>query len=1198
MNRFIKRSISCLVAVVLVLSFFSFAPSFINAAETVKVTIMATSDEHGNIYPIDYYTLQEKDRGLAKVYTLVKKVRAENPNSILISNGDTIQGTPLVYYFTKVETDKTHPMAVAMNTMGYDAMVVGNHEIQDYGWDELQKFSKDAEFPVLSANLVDESTQEVAMTPYVIKEVNGVKVGILGLTTVDTNTYTPSYNLKGHKFVDAVETAGKYIEELRPQVDILVVSAHMGFEFGSDTKTFTYVTPSRVGNDADKIIQAYPEIDVLITGHDHYNISPFIRNGVLCVQPGYWGQALAKIDITLEKTEDGYKIKDKQGVNLAVDKTVEAAPEVLEATKEYHDKAVEYVKSPIGEATDDFDGTLARIQDNALMDLIHKVQLDATKEFGTTLSIAAMLPGTPPVWEKGPISVMDAYSLYIYDNTLWVEEISGKDLRDALEVSYSYYNQYDFGTSDTPLVNPNIRGYNFDTVQGVDYVIDISKPIGQRVVSLTYRGVEVSDDDTFKIAVNNHRGGGNGGYKMFSEDKAIWKSTEEIRNYIIEYVKKEGTITPEVDNNWKILPDYLLLDGRADVDILVRKDVLKGYPPVGELLLDREITRAEFATMIVRSFPYEFIPWVGLKTYSFKDTPSTFWASPYIEALARRGVVKGFGDGTFRPNKKVSQQEAATILLRAMGKDSGSLEENLETIYKMGIFGPVTDKPLYPNNPVTRLETARMIATVRFPVVTILHTNDFHMHLLSDTDATTKKPIGGSARISTFVDSVRAYNPRTLLVDAGDNIGGGPPIGQFFYGKNVIETYNAIGYDLATFGNHEFDWGTETLKERMSEATFDYVSANVIDTGTKSTFADAPYVIKTFGFLNIGFTGVDTVDLPILVNPTGIENISVTDPVSAINAVTGELQGKTHYNVVLSHMGYDVDKVFADKISNVNLIIGGHSHTLLKTPDVVNGIPIVQTGSYGYNVGKVVLEFTVSPSGAKLDNFRYSLVPITDSFSEDPKIKAIIDPYNAELSKKMDEVIGEALVDLDGERGNVRTKETNLGDFIADWMKEISDADITIINGGGIRASIKKGPITVGSVYTALPFDNYLVLIEITGKQVIDALENGFSQVETAQGKFPQISGIRVKVNLKKPAGSRVVEVLVGDEPIELDKVYKVVTNDFMAAGGDGYVAFKGAKSSRSVTGNFMRDDLVDYIRANPKVEATVDGRITYVESE
>ena len=1187
MQRSSKKIITLLVVAAMLISFLSFIAPITKAQTSTKVTIMATSDEHGNVYPIDYYTLKSAERGLAKVYTLVKQVRAENPNSILISNGDAIQGTPLVYYYTKIDPDKTHPMMAVMNYMGYDAMVVGNHEIQDYGWDWLQKVAKDAKFPILSANMVEKDTGEYAMTPYVIKDVSGVKVGVIGLTTSESNTVTPSYNLKGHWFNDSVEEAGKWIAEVRPQVDVLVISAHFGFEFGNDVKNFQYLTPVREGNVADAIIQKYgSQIDVMITGHDHYNIAPFIRNGVLCVQPSCWGQALAKLDITLEKDGGKWKVVKKEGTNLAVTKDVAAAQEVLDVAKDYHDTTVAYVDSVIGEAADDIDGTLCRLQDNAMLDLIHNVQLDMT---GADISIAAMLPTVAPVWKKGPIRVRDVYSLYIYDNTLWTKEVTGQQIKDALEWSYQYYYTYDFGKTDTPLANPNIRAYNFDTVQGLDYVVDISKPVGQRVVSLVYKGRPVKPDDEFKLAVNNYRGNGGGGYKMIGGAPTLWMSVDEIRNYMIEYIKKVKVISPEADNNWKLIPDYITSEYRGDIDTLVRRRVVDTLLPDG-FLPDKIMTRGEFAILAVRSFMPEIIPWGGLKKYSFKDLSALDASAPYVEALAKRGYVKGYGDGTFRPDATITRAEAATIFFRLFKMDQGGLSSNFNKAVELGAFKS-TDNP---KGTITKGITASFIVTLRFPTVTILHTNDFHMYLLGSTDATTKRPIGGSARIYTLVEKERAYNPRTLLVDAGDIIGGGPPIGAFFYGKDVIEVYNAMGYDIATTGNHEFDWGYAKFKEITAPANYEYINANIVDSNTNKTIL-SPYSIKSIGFVDIGFIGVDTTELPILVNPTGIEGLTVLDPTATINNYATSLKDKVDYCVVLSHLGYDVDKAVAAKISNVNLIIGGHSHTVLTKPDVVNGIPIVQTGSYGNNVGKEVVEFVATPTGAKVVSFRYNLIPITDSFAEDPTIKGIIDPYNTQLKAKMDEVIGEALVDLIGNRPDIRIKETNLGDFVADWMRVVSGADIAITNGGGIRASIPKGPITIGSIYTILPFDNLLVKLELTGKQITAALENGFSMVETVQGRFPQISGITVKVNLKNAPNSRVIEVLVNGKPIDPDKVYTVVTNDFMAAGGDGYASFKEAKSSKWVTGNWMRDDLVEYVKVHPKIDVTVDGRITFV---
>lgn len=691
---------------------------------------------------------------------------------------------------------------------------------------------------------------------------------------------------------------------------------------------------------------------------------------------------------------------------------------------------------------------------------------------------------------------------------------------------------------------------------------------------------------------------------------------KKILLILVALIVVASSFTPRVYNAMGNSTSY----GNVDVDVLVERGVIQGFPD-GSLHLERPITRAEFAKMLVKAFPYDYIPWFNLPKYSYQDLGKNFWASPYIETLSRAKVLVGEGK-YFKPNDPILFEDAILALSKALKiqdtnvpdvissfKDANLLSPEVKPLVNYFVYNgfyKVEGDTLGVQKPLTREQFVHILASSHFPVITILHTNDFHMYLLGSLDKN-KQPIGGSARIYTLVKNERAYNPdRTLLVDAGDAIGGGPPIGAFFYGKDVIEVYNAMGYNYATFGNHEFDWGKDVLSQRVSEAKYTYVCSNVIDTTTNSTFMSKPYDIKSLGFVKLGIFGVVTPQLPILVNPNGISNLEVKDPVSTAKNVVSTLKENSNYIVLLSHLGYSAsdyytgdigDVQLASKVSGINLIIGGHTHTVLDKPTVVNNTYIVQTGSYGNNLGRVRLYFETTANSVKLVKLDYKLLPVDKNVEEDSTIASIIKPYNDEITKKMSEVIGEALVDLDGSNPNIRTKETNLGDFIADWMREIAGADIAITNGGGIRASIPKGPITVGNVYTTLPFNNLILLLTLKGSDVLAALENGFSQVEVAAGRFPQISGIRVKVDLSRKPGSRVVEAkLLDGTPIDPNKYYTVATNDFMAAGGDGYASLKNATSIKIVTGNYMRDDLVAYIKAHPKVFKEVDGRITFVQ--
>jgi 2',3'-cyclic-nucleotide 2'-phosphodiesterase (5'-nucleotidase family) len=304
--------------------------------------------------------------------------------------------------------------------------------------------------------------------------------------------------------------------------------------------------------------------------------------------------------------------------------------------------------------------------------------------------------------------------------------------------------------------------------------------------------------------------------------------------------------------------------------------------------------------------------------------------------------------------------------------------------------------------------------------------------------------------------------------------------------------------------------------------------------------------------------------------------------------------------VALSHCGYEnggapLDPAIAAGAPGINLIIGGHSHTVLKTAAVVGKTMIVQTGTAGAYVGKEVLDFTIYKGEVVGQATSYELVPTVTSVVEDPAIKAIVDGYNNQLKAKMNVVIGKALVALDGERADLRTKETNLGNYIADWMRISTGADIAIENGGSIRVSVPAGDVTVGNVFAVLPFDNFLVVVEVKGSTMKAVLENSVSAYPAQLGGFLQISGFSYTFDPSKPVGSRVVSITKDGKPMDMGATYKLCTADYTAAGGDGYSMLKDA-TIVSKTGEWMRDGLVAYIKAKPEINPIVEDRITVVK--
>ncbi|KAA0563040.1 hypothetical protein F0342_13530 [Bacillus sp. CH30_1T] len=485
--------------------------------------------------------------------------------------------------------------------------------------------------------------------------------------------------------------------------------------------------------------------------------------------------------------------------------------------------------------------------------------------------------------------------------------------------------------------------------------------------------------------------------------------------------------------------------------------------------------------------------------------------------------------------------------------------------------------------------------------LSIIHTNDTHAH------------VEGYPRLFTAVNEVRSEKENALLVDAGDVFSGTLYFRQYS-GLADLWFMNELGYDAMTLGNHEFDKDSKTLADFIKEMNFPMVSSNVTVTGDEEleplvkneigTPGEGgniyPAIIKEVDGEKVGIFGLTTSETEFLSSPG--ENVVFEDAAEKSTATVEMLQNEgVNKIIVLSHLGYSHDLELAEAVDGIDVIVGGHSHTVLEEPVVIEKEEptlIVQAGEYLNLLGLLDVTFNAegvvtSHEGEVLD---------LESYEEDAEALAKVNEFKAPLEEIKNEVVGKTKVALNGERADVRTKETNLGNLIADAMvakaNESVKTHIGLQNGGGIRASIDKGKITLGEVLTTMPFGNNLVTLDLTGQELLDALEHGVSGVETGEGRFLQVSGINFKYDINKPVGERVwfVEVKTdkGFEKIKTDKMYTVATNAFTADGGDGYTMFKTAKDEGRMTELYQVDYEVftDYLAKNKKVAPKVEGRI------
>ncbi|GGY55917.1 bifunctional metallophosphatase/5'-nucleotidase [Streptomyces omiyaensis] len=555
-------------------------------AKRYSFTVMGTTDLHGNVLNWDYFTDKEfddkahNDVGLAKISTLVNQVRAAKGrrNTLLIDAGDTIQGTQLSYYYAKVDpiTRKggpVHPMAQAMNAIGYDAAALGNHEF-NYGIPVLRKFEEQCDFPLLGANALDAKTLRPAFPPYSLHRLRtphgkDVRVAVLGLTNPGIAIWDKA-NVSGKMvFPGLEEQAAKWVPKLRSMgADVVIVSAHSG---SSGTSSYGDQLP-HVENAAGLVAEQVPGIDAILVGHAHTEIPEYriahkeTGKEVVLSEPLKWGQRLTLFDFDLV-WEKGRWTVEKVAAQVLNSNTVEEDPKITGLLADEHRKVVAYVNTVIGTSTAAMTTADAPWKDEPIIDLINVVQTETVKAALAggahaalpVLSQASCFSRTARI-PAGEITIKDAAGLYPFENTLEARLMTGAQLKEYLEYSAKYYVLTPAGAPvDTArLTNAdNTPDYNYDAVSGLTYEIDIAKPAGQRITGLSFEGRPLDPAAKFVLAVNNYRASGGGAFPHVAGAEQLWANSDEIRNTIIQWVQAKGTVDPGLfaSVDWKLTRD-------------------------------------------------------------------------------------------------------------------------------------------------------------------------------------------------------------------------------------------------------------------------------------------------------------------------------------------------------------------------------------------------------------------------------------------------------------------------------------------------------------------------------------------------------------------------------------------------------------------------------------------------------------------
>jgi 2',3'-cyclic-nucleotide 2'-phosphodiesterase (5'-nucleotidase family) len=701
------------------------------------------------------------------------------------------------------------------------------------------------------------------------------------------------------------------------------------------------------------------------------------------------------------------------------------------------------------------------------MDLILEVERKST---GAQLASTAAFSLDASL-DAGPVTVARLAALYPYDNTLRKIVISGQQLRDYLEFSARYYRTAAAGAVS---VDPAIPGYNFDIVAGVDYVIDVSKPVGQRITRLEYQGRNVAPADSFTLALNNYRQTGGGGYAMLNGSADVDGRELEIRQLLIDEARAKQVLRPEdyFRRNWGIVPAGVVSQAYA----------------------------------------------------------------------AMRGEMR--------------LAAAATSSASARGAQP-------------------------PTGPRLR----------------IVATNDVHGALEPRPDANGVMR-GGAAYVAAAIRRAAAEcappNCHVVLLDGGDQFQG-TPASNLAFGRPMVEIFNQLGLAAAALGNHEFDWGLDTLRARMRQAHYAFLGANVRTTNGR----DVPWIrddtLIVRDGISIGVIGVTTRSTPTSTRASNVEGFRFDDPAPIIDSLSGDLRRRgANVVVVVAHAGAFCDRpgtpgcageivdVARRLTQKVDAIIAGHTHTLIDTD--VNGIPIVQARSRGEAIDVVDVPLSGSSGGAAhvvRDVFSDSLAP-------DPQVQRIVSQAVAAVETRVNRPVAVIAEFMPKTTPGVQ-EQLALGNLIADAMRTVGKGNIAVMNNGGIRAPLRAGPATYGSLFEVQPFGNVLYRVTVRGRDLRDYLERMVGR----RRPIAHVSGLVVAYDSTKAPGARIGAVRMSDgKPLADDAIYRVVLNDFEFSGGDD-LGFGGKEIRAEPLDIVDLDAIVDYLRALPQpVVAPKDARL------
>ncbi len=568
---------------------------------------------------------------------------------------------------------------------------------------------------------------------------------------------------------------------------------------------------------------------------------------------------------------------------------------------------------------------------------------------------------------------------------------------------------------------------------------------------------------------------------------------------------------------------------------------------------------------------------------SFKDTKDSK-NEKFIESLSAARIVSPAEK--FNPESGISGTEFSNLIADIVfGVDT----ENSLQLLKDKMSAYPADLMDSENN-LSREQAAAILFSVvgdsRFKTVTTLVTADIHGHISPYKPSGAKYFIGGMAKMVEYVKNMRERQSNLLMLDIGD-APYNTNVANLFEGEPVMRLMNLMGYDAMVLGNHDFDFPFNVMERNSTIANFPFLSANTYHNAGYPDFL-SPYVFVDVDGIVFAIVGLTDDSSAWYTHPKNVEGITFMDHFQAARKYVDEVREYADVVIGLVHCHGDNGKI-AQQVPGFDFVLGG-GNDIVAFPKKMGDSYLVSAGKHAEMIAQLNMNFW----NDDMVGFNFSNIFLSENLPEDPFARVLVDKYISAMDGKLNDVVAKTEVDLDGERSTVRVKESNLANIIADSLVELTSADVAIQNGGGVRASITKGDISIKDIYTVLPFDNTVVVVEATGKTIWEALEHGVSWYPGAAGGFLQVSGMEYVFDASKEVGKRIVSVTVKGKPIEMDKTYKLAANDFLTGGGDLYTMLAECKEVLR-TKHFLRDSFKEYLEELGTVSPELEGRITII---